>query len=122
MLDFTSSFLRSLRRPVFFYLATLAISVQVVFAFLFYQAEVGHNPAVDSYFDSLYYTVNVMTSVGLGDIHPITFLGRVVSMLMMLSSTVIFVCFTGVLAASILEIEAVHVRVQKPKSERSKDP
>lgn len=113
MWSFTGSFLRSLKRPVFIYLSTLAITMQFIFAFAFYQFENPQNEAISSYFDSLYFTVTVMTGVGLGDIYPLTIAGRVIAMLMMLSGTVIFVSFTGTLAASILQVESEHVLQKK---------
>ncbi|OYZ15125.1 MAG: hypothetical protein B7Y39_16630 [Bdellovibrio sp. 28-41-41] len=57
--------------------------------------------------------MTVTTGVGLGDISPKTTPGKALSMVMMLSGTVIFVCFTAVLAASILAIEAEHLKEKK---------
>lgn len=108
MWNFTGSFVRSLRRPVFVYLSSLAVTLQLFFAILFYQAESNVNQNVLTFFDALYYTVTVMTGVGLGDIHPVSVSGRIISIFMMLAGTVLFVSFTGVLAASILQIEARH--------------
>lgn len=105
MWGFTKSFVLSLRRPVFIYLSTLSFTAIFIFALLFFMIEKDSNASVTSFFDSFYYTITVMTGVGLGDIHSSTFLGKLVSIVMMLSGTVIFVCFTGVMAASILEIE-----------------
>ncbi|MFZ3228873.1 MAG: potassium channel family protein [Pseudobdellovibrio sp.] len=113
MWNFTKSFVQSLSRPVFIYLTTLAITAQLFFASIFYWAEGSLNPSLQTFFDSLYFTVTVMTGVGLGDIYPTSVLGKFISMLMMLSGTVIFVCFTGVLAASILQIESEHIEKQK---------
>ncbi|OYZ21264.1 MAG: hypothetical protein B7Y39_09535 [Bdellovibrio sp. 28-41-41] len=110
MWSFTRSFVKSFKRPVFIYLASLAVTVQIFFAALFYIIEKNFNPAVATFFDALYYTVTVTTGVGLGDISPITTPGKALSMVMMLSGTVIFVCFTAVLAASILAIEAEHLK------------
>ena len=45
-------------------------------------------------------------AVGYGDIAPITFLGRITAILMMLLGTFIFVSFTGVVGATVLELEA----------------
>jgi voltage-gated potassium channel len=109
MWDFTSAFVRSLRRPVFVYLVSLAFTAQAIFALFFYLAEVGKNEQVVSFFDAFYFTVTVMTGVGLGDIAPITGMGRFVAMLMMLAGTAIFVAFAGVLAASILDVENEHL-------------
>ena len=72
--------------------------------------EQGINPSVLSFFDAFYYTVTIMTGVGLGDIYPHTTYGKAISIVMMLSGTVIFVCFTAVLAALILAIESEHLQ------------
>ncbi len=110
MWSFTRSFIKSFKRPVFIYLASLAVTAQIFFAAMFYIIEKNANPAVATFFDSLYFTVTVTTGVGLGDIFPRTTPGKALSMVMMLSGTVIFVCFTAVLAASILAIEAEHLK------------
>jgi hypothetical protein len=119
MWSFTKSFLLSLRRPVFIYLSSLAVTAQLFFAGVFYWVEVGPSPHIHTLFDAFYYTVTVMTGVGLGDISPATAAGRWVSIFMMLSGTVIFVCFTGTLAASILEIESEHLNRNKDDGTKS---
>ena len=66
------------------------------------------NPGITSFLDAAYYAVTIMTSVGLGDIVPVTTGGRILSMLMMLTGTALFVSFTAVFSAVILEIELDH--------------
>lgn len=114
MWNFSKSFVLTLGRPVFIYLSSLSITLQIGFAAIFYFIEVDKNTGILTFFDSFYYTVTVMTGVGLGDIASVTMAGRVVSIFMMLTGTVIFVCFTGVLAASILQIESEHIRKNGP--------
>ena len=110
MWSFSKSLVTSFRRPVFVYLVSLAMTSQLFFAGVYFLLEHPDNAQVATFFDSLYYTVTVMTGVGLGDIRSVTTAGRVLSMVMMLTGTAIFVCFTGVLAASILQIESEHMR------------
>jgi voltage-gated potassium channel len=113
MWGFTMSLLASLKRPVFAYLSTLSFTLIAALASLFYWAESASNPQVQSFFDALYFSVTVMTGVGLGDLSPQTVLGRIVAMVMMLTGTAIFVCFAGALAASIMEIEMQHTKKEK---------
>ena len=87
------------------YMVTLSITAQLFFAAIFYWAEVDYNSKLVTFFDSLYFTVTLMTSVGLGDIVPVTSLGRALSIVMMLAGTAIYVCFTAVLAAMIMEAD-----------------
>lgn len=104
-MGYTRKFLVSLKRPVMLYLVTLSITAQLFFAAVFYWAEVDYNSKLVTFFDSIYFTVTLMTSVGLGDIVPVTLLGRGLAIIMMLAGTAIYVCFTAVLAAMILEAD-----------------
>lgn len=108
MWSFTKSFLLSLQRPVFVCLFTLSLTLQLAFAGVFYYFEKELNTRIEAFFDAFYFTVTVVTGVGLGDIYPVTQAGKALSILMMLSGTAIFVSFTAVLAVSILEVEMKH--------------
>lgn len=108
MWSFTKSLFTSLKRPVFLYLTSVAFTLMGLCAVLVYFVEGGSNPQISTPLDALYYTVTIMTGVGLGDISPITTSGRILSMAIMLLGTAVYVCFTGALAASILEIELSH--------------
>lgn len=105
---FTQNLAANLRRPLFAYLVTLSFSLMAACSVVFYALETGRNPAVRGLFDALYYSVTIMTGVGLGDIAPVTRGGRVLSMAMMLLGTAIFVCFNAVVAAALLEVELQH--------------
>lgn len=108
MWSFTRSLVSSLRRPVFSYLTTASFTAIGLFSIAIYALERESNPAITSLFDALYLSVTLMTGVGLGDLAPVTTAGRALAMAMMLVGTAIFVCFTGALAASILELELRH--------------
>lgn len=108
MLHFSKIFFLSLKRPVFAYLTSLSFSIISICSVAFYWVEAGANPKLESFFDSLYFSVTIMTGVGLGDIVPVTFYGKALSMFMMLAGTGIFVCFIAVISAVILDIEMNH--------------
>ena len=110
MVKFSTKLVASLKRPVFLYLTTLSFTFIGAFSLIFHWAENGVNPNIHEYFDSLYYAVTVTTGVGLGDIVPVTKFGRVLSMVMMFVSTGLYVAFTGLLTALILDIELDHLR------------
>lgn len=115
MMGYTRKFLLGLKRPVMIYMVTLSISAQLFFAAIFYWAEVDYNSKLVTFFDSLYFTVTLMTSVGLGDIVPVTLLGRALAIIMMLAGTAIYVCFTAVLAAMIMGADPEGVHEADPK-------
>jgi len=111
MVGFSKRLFSSFKRPVFTYLVTLSISLVFIFSFLFYLAEgSGINPNIHEFFDALYYCTSITTSVGLGDIYPVTRMGKILTILMMFVGTGIFVTFSGTLAASILEVELEHLK------------
>ncbi len=105
MVRFTGSLLKAIWRPVFTYLLTLSFTVIFLCSVGIYILEHPENKNITTLFDAAYYSVTVMTGVGLGDIAPVTIGGRALSMAMMLLGTAIFVCFTAVLSVTILEIE-----------------
>lgn len=108
--EFMSIYSKSLlfkviRRPAFIFLGLSAFSIMSFFSILIFFIEHENNPRFSNLLDSTYFTVSTMTSVGFGDVVPITAMGKVVTMMMMLLGTFIFVSFTGVVASTILELE-----------------
>lgn len=110
MLGFTKTLVQALIRPVVGYLITLSLTIQVLFAVVIHFVERSANPDFVSFLNSCYFVVTVVTGVGLGDLAPVTPFGKAVTMVMMLAGTAIFVSFTAVLSASILEVELEHER------------
>ena len=52
---------------------------------VFYYSESPHNPGIKNYFDALYWSVISVTTVGYGDVAPVSLAGRISSMVMVLS-------------------------------------
>jgi len=69
------------------------------------------NPEVRSYEDSAWYTVTTMTTTGYGDIVPITPLGRILGVIMMVTG----VAFTGFATASVASTLINKFREEKDK-------
>ena len=70
----------------------LLLSVLVLFfltAGLFYTAEVRANPGVGNFGDAFYYTVVTISTVGFGDILPVTQLGRWVTIASILGAIIV---------------------------------
>ena len=67
-------------------LQLLAVSVMVVFtgSVVFFTAEFEANDSVTNFFDAVWWAVVTATTVGYGDITPVTSLGRITAMAMMI--------------------------------------
>lgn len=79
----TQSFLTVLR---------LIITILMIFflsAGLFYEVENGLNPNITNFGDSFYFTVVTLTTVGFGDITPLTAAGKWVTVVMILSGIIL---------------------------------
>lgn len=68
---------------------TIIFSVFFVSAGFFHEVEVGQNPGVDTFRDSLYYTVVTLTTVGFGDITPVTNAGRWITIFSIMAGIVL---------------------------------
>lgn len=89
--------LRAFLRPSFIYLVVAGNGVLLASTALVYALEKDINPRMASYFDSLWWGVSTVTTVGFGDIVPITIVGRAIGIVLMYTGTVLFISFTGML-------------------------
>lgn len=93
-------FLRFTADPIFFFgkirmsalrIMRLILTILIIFFIssgLFYQVEYQSNPGVRNFGDAFYYTVVTLTTVGFGDIVPLSAGGRWVTVLMILSGII----------------------------------
>lgn len=99
----------------------LIISLFYVFltALIMFNAEPHVNPdtgavVFENFFDALYWATVTLTTVGYGDMVPVTDIGRVVSMLSSLFGVAIIALPSGVITASYLE----ELRAEKEKKDK----
>ena len=91
-------------------LTVLGIAIFYVFltALIMFNAEPHVNPETGAvtfrdFFDALYWATVTLTTVGYGDLTPVTDIGRLVSMLSSLFGVAIIALPSGVITASYLE-------------------
>jgi len=108
--DKITMFVRVLQKERHVLLSVLLLAVFYIFitALVMFNAEPHINPETGnetfhSFFDALYWATVTLTTVGYGDLCPVTDIGRVVSMLSSLFGVAIIALPSGVITASYLE-------------------
>lgn len=71
--------------------------------FLILVIEKKQNPALQSFFDAFWYTFVTVTTIGYGDITPVTVGGRIVALIIMSSGVVIFGGVSGKIASVLFD-------------------
>jgi len=72
-------------------------------SFWIFNVEHGANPNIKTFFDALYFTFITLTTVGYGDITPVTDKGRFVVMLTVAGGVGLFSLFTAILSSGFIE-------------------
>lgn len=120
-------FLNVLRKERDVLLSVLLLALFYIFltALVMFNAEPHINPETgeetfSSFFDALYWATVTLTTVGYGDLCPVTSIGRVVSMLSSIFGVAIIALPSGVITASYLEELREH-RKELYRRERRRD-
>ena len=72
-------------------------------SYVFYLAEHGVNPEVSTFDDSIWFILQTITTVGYGDIIPVTGLGRLMGVMSMFSALILTSIVTSVATFSLIE-------------------
>lgn len=102
---FIRELIEFLSNPIFIVITVLGNSIMVLGAVGFYHLERDINPQVNSFFDAFYWAMITITTVGYGDIFPITFYGRVLSIFMIILGTGFFLAYVALLTAVFVNLE-----------------
>lgn len=102
---FFKEILGFIRNPVFIVITILGNSAAIVGATAFYWLEKDLNPGLGSFFDSFYWAMMTVTTVGYGDIVPQSLAGKVVTILLTLIGTGLFLAYVALLSATFMNLE-----------------
>lgn len=93
------------RHPVFIALSVFGNLVIFSSAILLFHFEKGINPQINTLLDTIWWATSTVTTVGYGDVIPITPNGRILGLFTMVIGTALFWSYTALFAEVILSKE-----------------
>ncbi len=111
---FTNIFIK--QKKILTYVFVFLILVTLLFAVIIYRAEVGVNDKIINYWDSYYFTVISICTIGYGDISPVTELGRIMVIVLAFVGVAIFTIPGAVIAGGFLEEIQNRKEIKEKKS------
>lgn len=91
--------LKSLMTPALIYIAVVGNGIMFFSAYLFYLFEKPTNDQVNTYWDALWWAICTVSTVGYGDIFPITGWGRLVGSGLIIFGVIFFLSFIAILTS-----------------------
>ena len=91
------------KRFEFIFLGYMLFGITFSFGSIFYLLEFGINESLHSYLDAIYWALITISTVGYGDIAPVTELGKVVSMFGSVFGIAMISCVTSVMVSAFSE-------------------
>ncbi len=99
------------------YATVVLFSVLIIGTYLFFIAEHAVNPEVPNYESAMWYSIVSMTTVGYGDIVPVTAIGRIIGVILILTGMGYVSLVTATLAYSFLDFFKKEARKASEKVE-----
>ena len=94
----SNTLLKTLFTPLLGYFTVIGNGIMFLSAYTFYQFEKEINTQVSSYWDALWWAICTVSTVGYGDIVPITAWGKITGAFLILFGVVFFLGFVATLA------------------------
>ena len=90
---------KSLGTPLLVYFTVTGNFLTFTMAYAFYYFERGINPNVTNYWDAAWWALCTISTVGYGDIVPVTVLGRIIAVFLIIVGVTFFLGFMAVLVS-----------------------
>lgn len=88
---------------VYAYIVLITASIVVTAGTLFFLVEVEANPQVNDFIDAVWWATVTVTTVGYGDIYPVTTAGRIVGMVLMFFGVALIGAIAGMAGSHFLD-------------------
>jgi voltage-gated potassium channel len=103
---YSKVFVNSLFSPAIFFFVLVGNLLLFSCIGIFYWVESDLNPNVTHLFDAIWWGVSTVTTVGYGDIVPVTTEGRIIGIVLMISGVSFFIGFSAVLFSTFMAYES----------------
>ena len=90
---------KALMTPTLVYITLIGNTIMFLSAYVFYHFEKTLNAQVNTYWDALWWAICTVSTVGYGDIVPITGLGRAIGALLIIFGVMCFLGFVAILTS-----------------------
>ncbi|GAB4013810.1 MAG: hypothetical protein Fur0010_11070 [Bdellovibrio sp.] len=103
----------------FWFLTIFGNATTLALAGLVYHFEVGHNPKILTLFDACWWAFATITTIGYGDVVPVTTIGRAIGFVLMFMGTGFFVTYTALFSNALLgrELDRLDSKMELMKDE-----
>lgn len=95
----SAAFFKTLMTPTLIYITFIGNVIMFLSAFIFYHFEKTMNAQVNTYWDALWWAICTVSTVGYGDIVPITGLGRLIGAILIIFGVMCFLSFIAILTS-----------------------
>lgn len=96
---------RLVSHPIFLFLTVCGNLLIASGAVFLYVIEHGSNPQIHTLLDTVWWAVSTVTTVGYGDVSPITPPGKIVGIILMIFGTALFWSYTALFAEALVSEE-----------------
>lgn len=102
-IHFSKLMFRLVTSAAFLTLSFYGNFIVFLFSSIFYWVEKDVNNSINHYIDSLWWAFATTTTVGYGDVVPVTFVGKIIGIVLMLIGVGFFGIYTALFARAILD-------------------
>ena len=101
---FSIALFQALMTPLLVYFTIVGNIIMFICAYAFYLFEKAVNDQVSTYWDALWWAICTVSTVGYGDVVPITNLGKITTAILIIFGVMFFLGFTATLVSVMLNL------------------